>query len=157
MWAGAPPTPFNMLAPSQAGKGEYYMCREFSDHYNFWSVSVGVPESGGRSHGRRRRSGKRTDADGHPIRDLDENEVYMAAVTESLTAIAQHPADVATKRRRLFGGFGGGSSVGMCLPKECGKDDVKIITGYYWFWLKCGNLIAGGEHGGANPAQLPAL
>ena len=92
---GAPPEPFSMLAPNQASKGEYYMCREYADHYNFWSVSVGIPDSGGGypHGGRRRRSGK--------IRDFDANEAYMAAVTESLSAIAQHPADVQTKRRRL--------------------------------------------------------
>ena len=141
---GAPPEPFSMLAPNQASKGEYYMCREYAEHYNFWSVSVGVPESGYPNGGRRRRSGK--------IRDFDANEAYMAAVTDSLSAIAQHPADVQTKRRRLFGGYGGGgTSLGMCLPKECSEQDVKIITGYYWFWLKCGNIAAsltGGGGGG---------
>ena len=43
---------------------------------------------------------------------------------------------------------GGGSSVGLCLPKECGEQDVKIITGYYWFWLKCGSTIASSGGGG---------
>ena len=39
----------------------------------------------------------------------------------------------------------------MCLPKECGKQDVKIITGYYWFWLKCGHIIAPESGGGGGP------
>lgn len=155
---GAPPTPFNMLAPQGAGTGEYYMCQHYDD-YNFWSVSVGLPSSGG--GGGRRRSGKPKDKQGHAMHDRSTNTGYMAAITDTLAGLAQHPADIATKRRRMqhHGYGGGGDSVGMCLPKECGKTDVKIITGYYYFWLKCGNVIAGamGGGGGGPPGFRRAL
>ena len=110
----APPAPFNMDAPQGAGSGEYYMCQEFDD-YSFYSVSVGVPSSGG--GGRRRRG-------------ATSREAYMKRMTETLSSLAQHPADIASKRRRLYGGYGGGgNSVGMCLPSVCSAEDVKIITG----------------------------
>ena len=171
---GAPPSPFNMLEPQGAGSGEYYMCQEFPE-YDFWSVTVGLPSSGG--GGRRRRSSKNggndedDDAELHPMHDLSTNEGYMAAITHTLGSLAQHPVDIGKKRRRMqhHGYGGGGSSVALCLPKECGKQDVKIITGYYYFWLKCGGTIAsadggGGfgrrmQHGGGgpSPAQLEDL
>ena len=159
----APPAPFNMDAPQGAGSGEYYMCQEFDD-YSFYSVSVGVPSSGG--GGRRRRG-------------ATSREAYMKRMTETLSSLAQHPADIASKRRRLYGGYGGGNSVGMCLPSVCSAEDVKIITGacwptspptycslypkpwrcagYYWFWLNCGSIVeeaSGGGGGGPGFRRL---
>ena len=44
----------------------------------------------------------------------------------------------------------------MCLPRVQ-QEDVKIITGYYWFWMKCGNIVAGAEHGGGSSSGMVAL
>eukprot|EP01050_Picozoa_sp_SAG11_P028920 SAG11_NODE_7934_length_1079_cov_1.506122_1_plen_242_part_00 len=47
-----------------------------------------------------------------------------------------------TGRVRVLG------NAGMCLPTECSAQDVKIFTGYYYFWLKCGGELNLPSHGG---------
>ena len=117
-----PPTPLNMLAPQGAGTGEYYQCISY-DGYSFWKVAVG--QSGG--------GGYPGSYDVEHVRPtIQRNLALIDRVTASLSSLAWHPKQIERTRRRLFGGFGGGESVGVCLPSACSSTDVKIFVGFYY-------------------------
>lgn len=153
---GALPQGFSELAPSGTGDGEFYMCDAYNDNtkglsFDFWKISgFGSPGGGG---GGRRRS---TKGDGLEHDDDDDDEEEAAAegvgvVQQSLsdtlfagTATPQPEGLQSSQRRQLYRGYGGGNGLSVCLPSDCNANDVKIISGYYYFWMKCGAQMDSG-------------
>eukprot|EP01051_Picozoa_sp_SAG22_P014057 SAG22_NODE_1654_length_3892_cov_20.221197_4_plen_273_part_01 len=146
---GALPQGFTELAPSGVGDGEYFMCNAYEDEpaskglsFNFWKISsFGSPDVDLVG------AGEQDDA----AEDAERGPSMVQHISDTLnlwTSTQRSPAAVAeaqnSHRRRLYRGYGGGASLSICVPSSCGENDVKIIAGYYYFWMKCGTNLDDG-------------
>jgi hypothetical protein len=146
---GALPEGFSQLAPSGTGNGEYYTCESYSGQdpprgqtkgmsFSFWTVSS-LSSGGGGGGGSRRRRGRRLREREEPFAveqqqpdEEDGAERWSGFVTDVLATVASWTGspDPSRRRRMQYPGYGGGGSVGLCVPEICNANDVKIIAGY---------------------------